>query len=199
MINFKNTSLFSLEIPFITWGDYGHELHHGMAGRDEQSELLKLERTGPFVPPISFPELPGIVVTDSFRATLETSKLTGFTFLPVIKHHIVDLDWSEWKSDEPDLYPESGEPEDYILEAPHSPEIGEQMLELWELMVEETAHVQRIEDPTVEYGVILTLLKETWNGDDFFRAPEVGYTFVSEKAKLWLENYAKNLVEFKEW
>lgn len=186
-------------MPFIPWGDYGDILHHGDAWRDEQSGLLKLGRTGTFVPPISFPGLPGIVITDSFRAILETSKLTGFTFRPVIKHHIVDLNWSEWKSDEPDFYPESGEPEDYIYEAQHSPKIAEEMPELWELVVEETAHVQRIEDLMAEYGVIVSLLKETWNGDDFFRAPEVGYTFVTDKAKLWLENHAENLVDFKEW
>lgn len=199
MINFKNTSLFSLDMPLLPWGDYGDELHHGEAWRDEESGLLKLSRTGPFVPPISFPGLPGIVVTDSFRAMLETSNLTGFSFLSVIKEHIVDLDWSDWNGEEPDFYPESGEPEDYIHQAIHSPKTAEQMPKLWELAVEETAHVQRIIDSTVEYGVILTLLKETWNGDDFFRAPEVGYTFVSEKAKLWLEINARNLVEFKKW
>ena len=190
---------FSLERPFIAWGDYGDILHHGMAWRDEQSDLLKLERTGTFVPPITFPGINEIVVTDSFRAALETSNLTGFTFRPLIKHHIVDLDWSEWKSEEPDFYPESGEPEDYIYEAQHSPETAKQMPELWELVIEETAHVQRIENPSADYGVDLTLLKETWNGDDFFRAPEVGYTFVGERAKFWLEKHAENLVDFREW
>jgi hypothetical protein len=73
------------------------------------------------------------------------------------------------------------------------------MPELCELMIGEKAHVHRVEDPTVEYGVILSLLKETWNGDDFFRAPEVGYTFVGEKAKIWLETCAKDLVDFREW
>jgi hypothetical protein len=112
MIKFQNTSLFSLEMPVIPWGDYGDILFHGDAGRDQQSGLLKLSRTGVYVPPITFPGLPGIVVTDSFRSALETSKLTGFTFQPIIKHHIVDLDWSDWKGDEPAFYPESGEPED---------------------------------------------------------------------------------------
>ena len=190
---------YSLERPFIAWGDYGDILHHGMAGRDEQSGMLKLERTGIFVPPISFPGLPGIVITDSFRVALETSNLTGFSFCPVIKHHIVDLDWSEWKSEEPDFYPESGEPEDYIYESQHSPKTAEQMPELWELVIEQTAHVQRTKDPSVDFGVALSLLKETWNGDDFFRAPEVGYTFVSEKARLWLEKEAGEFVSFEEW
>ncbi len=190
---------FSLERPVIAWGDYGDILHHGMASRDEQSGLLKLERAGTFAPPISFPGINDIVVTDLFRLALETSNLTGFSFRPVIKHHIVDLDWSKWKSEEPNFYPESGEPEDYILEAQHSPETAEQMPEFWELVVKETAHVQRTEDPWADFGIALSLLKETWNGDDFFRAPEVGYTFVSVKAKLWLEKEAGELVSFEEW
>ncbi len=190
---------FSLERPVIAWGDYGDILHHGMALRDEQSELLKLERTGTFVPPITFPGINDIVVTDSFRLALETSDLIGFSSRPLIKHHIVDLDWSEWKSEEPDFYPESGEPEDYIYEAQHSPKTAEQMQELWELVIEQTAHVQRTEDASADFGVTLSLLKETWNGDNFFRAPEVGYTFVDEKAKLWLESHAGNLVDFREW
>lgn len=190
---------FSLERPFIAWGDYGDILHHGMVWRDEQTGLLKLERTGTFVPSITFPGINEIVVTDSFRAALETSNLTGFTFRPLIKHHIADLDWSDWKSEEPNFYPESGEPEDYIYEAQHSPEIAEQMPKLWELVIEQTAHVQRTEDASADYGVALSLLKETWNGDDFFRAPEVGYTFVSKRATLWLEKHAENLVDFREW
>lgn len=190
---------YSLERPVVAWGDYGDILHHGMAWHDEQSGLLQLERTGVFVPAITFPGLPGIVVTDSFRIALETSTLTGFSFRSLIKRHIVDLDWSEWKSEEPDFYPESGEPEDYIYEAQHSPEMAEQMPELWELMIEETSHVQRTEDPSADFGVALSLLKETWNGDDFFRAPEVGYIFVSERAKRWLETRTTNLVNFREW
>lgn len=190
---------FSLERPNIPWGDYGDILHHGTAARDEQTGLLKLERTGPFIPPITFPGLPGTIVTESFRRSLEASKLTGFSFRPVTKFHIVDLDWSEWKSEEPDFYPASGEPEDYIYMSKHSPQMAEEMSDLWELVIKDTAHVQRTEDPSAEFGVALSLLKETWNGDDFFRAPEVLYEFVSERAKLWLESHAENLVNFREW
>lgn len=190
---------FSLERCPPAWGDYGDILHHGMAWRDEKDCLLRLERTGPLVSSITLPGISNIVVTDSFRADLETSNLTGISYRPLIKHQIVNLDWSDWTSEEPGFYPESGEPEAYIYDEPHSPEAADQMPVLWELVVDETAHVQRTEDPSADFGVVLNLKEETWNGDDFFRAPEVGFTFVSERAKTWLEAHAKNLVDFVEW
>ena len=38
------------------WGDYGDVLVNGMSsgGRDDDG-FIKLERTGPFIPPITFP------------------------------------------------------------------------------------------------------------------------------------------------
>lgn len=192
---------YSLERPRFRWGDYGDILLHGMAERDETSGLLLLERTGNFVPPISFPGLPGVVVTTDLRSRLQQSGFTGFSFQPVRKKHIVNLDWSCWDSndDEPEVYPTSGEPEDYILDAKHDEALARKLTDLWELVPAMTAHLKRIEDPDAEYGVHLSLRHETWNGDDFFRTPEVLYEFVTEPAKVWLENEAEGFVDFKEW
>ncbi|MGQ0542767.1 MAG: hypothetical protein ACT4O9_13075 [Blastocatellia bacterium] len=192
---------FSLERPKFRWGDYGDILLHGMAARDKQSGQLFLERTGNFVPPISFPGLPGIVVTGAFRSRFEKTGFRGIAFKPVRKHRIVDLDWLAWdpSSDEPAQYPSSGEPEDYILTAKHDESLASELPDLWELVISKTAHVLRIEDPNAEYGVRLSLLRETWNGDDFFSVPEVLYEFVTESAKDWLEKEEGDFVSFKEW
>ena len=75
---------------------------------------LALERTGPYIPPIT---LPGdIVLTSEARNLLEVSGLSGFSFLAVEKALIVELHWESWNltADEPAEYPESEEPEDYI-------------------------------------------------------------------------------------
>jgi hypothetical protein len=192
---------YSLERPRFRWGDYGDILLHGMAARDEASGLLLLKRTGNSVPPISFPGLPGVVVTEGIRSLLVESGLTGFSFQPLVKHRIVDLDWPTWDPDavEPAFYPESGEPEDYLLGKNHDEVLSGKMPELWELVPGTTAHVQRIEDTSADYGVRLSLRYETWNGDDFFRAPEVLYDFVTQRTRDWLENEAKGFVDFKEW
>src|SRR5262249_14925382 len=51
------------------WGDYGDILFHGMTAHlDRHDEMLQLERTGPYMPPITFPGIGDIVVTDAFKA-----------------------------------------------------------------------------------------------------------------------------------
>ena len=68
------------------WGDYAHVLQHGMARHSPRvGGLLALERTGPYIPPITFPGIGEIVLTSSAKELLQTSDLTGFGFRPVAK------------------------------------------------------------------------------------------------------------------
>ena len=142
----EQSHIYALDASRMPWGDYGCILLSGMTSHlERQNGLLQLERTGPFVPPISLPGIADIVVTNDFKHLLEGSGLTGFTFQPVIKKHIVFLEWEKWdkKSEEPLEYPGTGEPEDYILERAHSPELAQQIGDLWELCLEECAEVER--------------------------------------------------------
>ena len=143
MLPSMTTNAFGLQHPDSPWGDYSDILYQGMAmhlGR--RDGLIQLERTGPFVPPITFPS-DGVVVTDAFRRDLEAAGLAaGVRFLPVIKARIVRFDdWIHWdaSADEPEFYPESGEPEDYILALDHDPEVAEAIGPLWELVCPERA------------------------------------------------------------
>jgi hypothetical protein len=63
------------------------------------------------------------VVTSAAKAQLEFSGLSGFTFQPVEKVLTVELRWETWDltADEPQYFPDSGEPEDYVLGQPNSP------------------------------------------------------------------------------
>ncbi|MBI9051188.1 MAG: hypothetical protein JEZ00_17325 [Anaerolineaceae bacterium] len=185
----------------LPWGDYGSILYTGMTmhqGRNENG-LLQLERTGPFVPPI-VDECLDIVATDDFKLALETSGLKGFAFKPVIKKRIVYIDWETWDQnlEDPQFYPESGEPADYILERPHSDELAEQMGELWELCLEQLALVEKVKREGHSWKMDIYLLKETLPHLDFFRAKDVGYVYLSENAKNWLEENYFDYVEFKE-
>jgi hypothetical protein len=125
----------------MPWGDDGDMLLSGMTAHlDREDGLLQLERTGPLVPPIAITGIDAtgysqIVVTEEFKSLLETTDLCGARFLPVIKRHIVRLDWQLWDqtADEPAEYPDSGEPEDYILARPHDQAVADQMGALWEL------------------------------------------------------------------
>ena len=192
---------YILRDPKAPWGDYGAILLSGMTAHlSRENDLLQLETAGPFVPPISLPGINDIIVTESFRAKLEASGLTGFTFRPVIKKHIVHLEWEKWDKEalEPPMYPETGEPEDYILLQPHSPSLANRMEPLWEMVLKQTASVERVQVGPRSWDVNIHLVLSSWNGADFFRAKGVSYNYVSEKAKQWLEQKVPEWVGFEE-
>lgn len=193
---------YILEEPESFWGDYSDILTHGMAAHSEgvfEGPLL-LSRTGPYIPPISFPGVGNVVVTDEFKKKIEDSGLRGFSFMPVIKKHIVRLDWQEWDktTDDPPEFPESGEPEDYILERAHSSALAEELGPLWEIVIEESATVKKIKSDESLTGVVVYLVPESWNGNDFFRAHDVRYVYLTEKARDLLKENCPKHVSFKE-
>lgn len=188
---------YILRSPEHPWGDYGDILMHGMSmhlGRKDG--LIQLERTGPFIPPISFPGAGDIVVTDEFRRALEVSGLKGLRFQPIVKRLIVESDWHAWDrgADEPAEFPEGGEPTGYILDQPHSPVVAQQMGNLWELVLSPTAEIRRVKRPG---GDQIYLASSTWNGDDLFRANGVLYNYATESAKAWFEQHARDFVTFE--
>jgi hypothetical protein len=189
-------SFYILRNRSMPWGDYGDILLSGMTGHlDRENGLLQLERTGPFVPPITITGFDAngyehIVVTDAFKSSLETASLSGLRFLPVVKRRIVRLDWQTWDqtAEKPGEYPQSYEPEDYILLRRHDQEIADQMGRLWEVCLEEHARTERRQTGQGPWGEDIYLLRASWDGTDWFRAAGVGYTYVSETARLWLEH-----------
>jgi len=131
------TRLFELRKPETPWGDYGDVLWHGMSAHlGRRFGRLRLERTGPLVPPISFPAPWNIVVTDLMKRDLISENLSGISFRPVIKARIVKLEWEAWDigADEPQFYPEEGEPEGYILDRPHDRRLAKSIGPMWELL-----------------------------------------------------------------
>lgn len=179
------------------WGDYGEMLTHGMATISAEG-VVQLERTGPFIPPISFPGMVPIV-TQALREELELSGLTGFSFGPVVKQRIVQLDWHLWDRTRPDpkKYPFEGEPEYYIECEKHSPAAAEAVGELWALWIPKIARVKR-DQRIVESRSQLHLVASTMKSSDFAGSDDVGFYFVSEKAKAWLEARVREWVAFEE-
>jgi hypothetical protein len=183
------------------WGDYGDILEHGMGGHlPELDGRMQLERTGPYVAPITFPGLRGFVLTSEARSLVDSSGLTGYTLRPVDKKLIVDLRWEEWdlSAPEPASFPETGEPEDYVLGQPHSPEAAERLGDLWEVVVPPTVRVIRSR-PIVESCKELTIDSATWNGADIFASRDVGYTFFTERARKWFIGVFGEYVDFEDF
>jgi hypothetical protein len=183
------------------WGDYGDILVQGMAdhlGRAADGGL-ELERTGPLVPPITFPGISVVVVTSDFRSRLEQSGLGGFTFRPVHKTRIVHLDWHQWDQNapEPPVFPDSGEPEDYVLQSLHDPAVAEAIGPLWEVVLRSGVTVQRERTLPSDHDTSLYVLAATWTGADLFLADGVGYIYAADRAQEWLLSAVPQWVRFR--
>lgn len=181
------------------WGDYGSILIGGMSRHlPRRDNLIQLERTGPFIPPITLPGLGDIVTTSDIKGGLEASSLAQFTFAPVLKARIVEYHWEQWDrtSDKPAEYPEGGEPESYILARPHSAFIAEQLGDLWEVILPEEAEVEgvRIGRGVWEYRV----KHSTWRGSHLFRAKGKRHVIATEEAKTWMMDRAEDWLDFQE-
>ncbi len=196
------------EHPLTGWGDYGTILQHGMTAHVGRVRgRLSLERTGPFMPPITFPGVGDVVLTSDAKAQLEKSGLSGFSFQLVHKARIVRLPWNEWDltAGEPPEYPESGEPEDYILERRKDSRLAEAMGDIWELVVPVTARIGRA--PKAQDFSFERMMSsqdrfvevDSWNGADVFRGEGLASVLVTERAKEWLEGSFRGYVEFAEF
>ncbi|MBC7861796.1 MAG: hypothetical protein IAF38_02405 [Bacteroidia bacterium] len=187
--------LYILKNKEAPWADYGDILLSGMTGHlERQNNLLQLERTGPFIPPVIISGIGDIIITNEIKKKIslsdisDISDISGIEFKPVIKKHIVDLDWTIWNfnSDEPDFYPDSGEPEDYILEKPHSSEIAEKLGDVWELVVKESGNIKN--------GCYM-------KGDeklDILKAENQIVILVTQKAKDWFSENAGDWIQFEQ-
>ncbi|MCE9531014.1 MAG: hypothetical protein K8T89_07805 [Planctomycetes bacterium] len=121
------------------WGDFGTVLISGNAHRETPTGPLLLHRTGPFLPPISFPWMRAgghrIVVSDEFRRQLESSGSADLQFGPAVKSRIIKLTWDKWDlaAEGPEQYPD-GEPENYIEDKPHNARAAAAMPKAWEFL-----------------------------------------------------------------
>jgi hypothetical protein len=178
------------------WGDYAHILQHGMACHSPRvDDLLALERTGPYIPPITFPGIGDIVLTSSAKELLQSSGLTGFGFQAVAKILTVELHWENWNlaAEEPAYYPDSGEPEDYILGQPNSPSASTALGDLWELVVPDTARILRNSQQRLRLDL------STWNGSDVFRGVGYAVALFTERAQHWFFEHWAPYVEFAQF
>lgn len=179
---------YRLKNKGLPWGDYGYILLAGMTTRlDRHDGKLQLERTGPFQPNLIISGIDDLLATDSFKREIQQAGFSNLDFRPVIKKHISFVDWTTWdlSAEEPQFYPESGEPEGYILELPHSVEVANRMENVWEILVPE------YEDD--KEG------QEIFSGDKPLDLIKVnGWTVVTEKLRIWLEENRANWIEFEE-
>jgi len=183
------------------WGDYGEILQHGMTAHSRRIDgKLALERTGPFIPPITFPGIGDVLLTEEARSHLASSGLKEFTFQPVEKKLIVRLRWEQWDltTPNPPVHPEQGEPENYILGHEHCPDIAAAMGDIWELVVPKTAHVTASRPGGFRTPWECRVDSSTWNGDDIFRSAAAGGIYITEHARDFFLQHFEECVGFEE-
>src|SRR5262245_12479002 len=183
---------YILRKPEAPWGDYGDILVHGMSLHLPRLEgRIQLERTGLFVPPITFPG-GDIVVRDQVRNSLEAQAFKGMTFRPVVMARIVRLDWHLWDktADEPEAYPSTGEPEDYILRRRHSTELSQAIGRLWEVVPTGV--------PDLQFDGGYLALEKHPGSDLCANASFPGYLYVSLRLRDWLADNLGDWVRFEQ-
>ncbi len=190
------SQIYRLEPSRRPWGDYGSILFDGLLDLRESDGLVQLDRTGPFVPPISFPGHGVIVLTDAMQSEMKAAKFRGITFRPVEKRKIVELHWESWDQQDrsPLVRPVGGEPENYILEGKHSALASLQIGDLWQVVTEHSAKVTRI--TSARGNTRFEYVSGSWNGNDFFSVEENYYVYCSLRAKKWLESCFRKWCKF---
>ena len=165
-------------------------------GRDERGRLI-LDRTGPFMPPITIPD-PEIVVSNDFREQLSQA-LPELEFREVIKGKIVEVFWEEWdRNDLPAEAPIDGEPDAYIMLGQASPRAAEGLGRLWEVVLHEGARSRT--EPALPFPHFsLVLDTATWDGSDvFLTTPHLlPMIVVTERARIAMTGLAHEWVSFK--
>jgi hypothetical protein len=190
----SSLKVYRLRRPDLPWGDYGDVLAHGFANLSEDGSKLELQRTGPFVPPITQPSWSYVVVTESFLLQLKGSGLTGYTTIPVVVTKSPKIDWRQWEpyGEKEMKYPSGGEPENYIERRKHSPEASSGFESLTALLFQ----------PAIDfvYGKDAHVVASSWAGTDFFvaRTDHPDYNYVSQRGRDWLMEHASEWVSFAE-
>jgi len=144
-MGFLMSAYYALESGTAPWGDYGHTLWNGFTEKSEEGgrPAISVSRTGPFVPPITVP-FGRVLVTDDFRQNLLAQRFSGLSFEPVGYRKVVNIAWEHWDANaqEPAFYPETGEPEDYLLQGVHDEVMAATMPRLWAWSVAPTTGLQ---------------------------------------------------------
>jgi hypothetical protein len=178
------SQFYQLRAGLAPWGDYGSILRSGLVTRPEEDDrpivepVVEIERTGPFMPPITFP-FDAIVVTEAIKMQMEARRFAGLQFARAKYRKVVRIDWHEWDalSPEPQSYPESGEPEDYIVGHENCDRTAASMPAIWTFDVPSTPDLQLMGSNRFKLDLAPNA--------DIFR--EYSIHWVSERMRLWLE------------
>lgn len=190
-------ALYVMTPKIAPWGDFGRVLVHGLSAHlPRRDGLIQLERTGPFIPPLSFPGVADVIVTTPMRSMLEAAHLAGVSFKLVCKARVTRVVWTDWNREKPPAFvPPSGKPEDYILSLPDDRALADAMGDLWELDAQTVGSARRelaVGQPS-KYRFIVTVPPST---PDVFHSDGLRYMFVTSRARDFFNTVVPDVTEF---
>lgn len=178
----------------MPWGDYGNTLFSGLLkilDKDyEELDFPELQRTGPYIPEIFIANSRNLILKDDIKKGIEKAEILGIKkFKKVLKKKIVDIDWHTWDLDakEPKYYPESGEPENYILKKKNDFSLINSTPELWELDMIQEHTICKVSQQIDNIGYTDIALMESPKYD-IFSPRNMNFIIISEKLKQLFED-----------
>jgi hypothetical protein len=187
------------------WGDYGSVLVSGYARRETDDAPLALHRTGPFLPPLSFPRITNtgghaVIVSDDLKRELVSLNLPGVTFRDAAKSRIIPVAWEKWdlNAADPAVRPAEGEPENYVWNEKHDAACADKMSRAFELVVPVgPIGVDRVEDPDWGFVDEFVATSDAAEVPSISRShPKYGYVIVDDSMRMWLEKQVGPWVRF---
>ena len=162
-------------------------------------EIPELERTGPYIPSLYIVNSRDVLLVEPTKNFIQNSDIRGIKrYVKTLKKHIVEIEWKDWSFDtEPRFYPESGEPEDYILEGKHDKQLAKRMPEVFLLDVEEKCNLKKTNNRNI-IGDYCDIVIEGEPNLDIFTPTNMLYVVVSDRFKNTIEQTNVNSVVFFE-
>ena len=187
------------------WGDYGDVLVSGFYRRERPDSPALLHRSGPFLPPISFPwGAPEniMVVSDGLKSEMEASGIVNAAFRKTRLEKVIPIDWHTWDRTVlgPKRRPASGEPEHCLIGRKHSEETARKMEPAWECLLQEIPAVFAhwlSKGGEAAPGSEDTLLVAQSNCAGLFRSSFGGPPMVDDAARAWFQARVPGWVSFR--
>jgi len=182
--------VYLLESKNMPWGDWGDILWTGITPRDPVSNLVCIERTGPFSP-LLYLSNNDFIFTNQAKSLYDDSSLLGIKFLYEIeKKRIVKLDWKNWddKQHITNYIDIDGEPEDIILRGINDNELMGNMPVYWLACIDSNIHLFVDRKSKSNNPSDYIFVDSEVGHSDFFIGVERTGIYITQKAKDWIES-----------
>lgn len=173
------------------WGDWSDLLWSGFAPYDDETDVVYIERTGPFVPPV-YISGGNLIFTETAKESYEKHFIDSLIFPYILeKRKIVNIDWQKWDKNKEfyDYIEDVFEPEDIIENYLHDNETALAMENLYLAETINSIHLGIDKNSKSKNPSDYIFLKNPQEERiDFAEGIEYRGYFISERVKNWFDD-----------